>query len=217
MSTELDLKEIERKAFRSNYQDGLWDMFYGLIVVCMAFFIYRPSTGYSPLNIILNFLAFGLAFGLFFAGKKYITLPRMGQVRFGAVRARKKRTLAVILGLFVLLQVGLVGLTSLGWLDPQVRARLNSFLGERDLTLALVAMIGSLMVGTSMIVSFYFSDFPRGYYIAILMALAVFLMVYLNQPVYPVIIGVVIFLPGLLLFVRFLKNHSLPREETPGE
>ncbi len=48
MSAELNLKEIERKAFQSAYQDGLWDIYYGLIVVCMSFFIYRPATGYSP-------------------------------------------------------------------------------------------------------------------------------------------------------------------------
>ena len=33
MSTQLNLKEIERKAFRSTYQDGLWDIHLGLIFV----------------------------------------------------------------------------------------------------------------------------------------------------------------------------------------
>jgi hypothetical protein len=90
--------------------------------------------------------------------------------------------------------------------------KLNGFLPERDATLPVVAAIGSLMVGISMIVIAYFSDFPRGYYIAIMMALAVFLMVYLNQPVYPIIIGGLIILPGLVLFVRFLKTYPLQRE-----
>jgi hypothetical protein len=27
MSTELNLKELERKAFRSFYQDGIWDIY----------------------------------------------------------------------------------------------------------------------------------------------------------------------------------------------
>jgi hypothetical protein len=217
MATELNLKEIERKAFRSTYQDGLWDMYMGLIVVCMAFFVYRPASGYSPLNIILMLLAFALAYGLFRAGKKYITLPRMGQVRFGAVRKQKKRTLAIILGVFVLFQVGLVGLTTLGWLNPALGTKWNSFLNEHGGSLQLVAAIGSLMLGTSMIVSAYFSDFPRGFYIAILMALAVFLMVYLNQPVYPIVIGILIAIPGLVLFLRFLKAYPLRREEAPNE
>ena len=43
MSTHLNLKEIERKAFRSTYEDGLWDIYFGLIVICMSIFIYRPE------------------------------------------------------------------------------------------------------------------------------------------------------------------------------
>jgi hypothetical protein len=215
MSTQLNLKEIERKAFRSTYQDGLWDMYMGLIVVCMSFFLYHPASGYSPMNIFVQLLVFGLSYVLFWAGKKFITLPRMGQVRFGAVRKRKGRTLAIVLGAFVLIQVGLVGLTTLGWLNPALSEKLNSFLNEHGGSLPLVAAIGSLMVGTSMIVIAYFTDFGRGYYIAILMALAVFLMVYLNQPVYAIVIGILIAIPGLVLFVRFLKTYPLPREERP--
>ena len=217
MSTQLDLKEIERKAFRSTYQDGLWDIYYGLIVVCISIFVYRPADGYSAMNIILSLLMISLAYSLFWIGKKYITLPRMGQVRFGAVRKQKKRTLAIILGVFVLIQVGLVGLTMFGWANPEVSTKLNDYINERGSTLLVVATIGSLMVGPSMIVIAYFSDFPRGYYIAVMMALAVFLMIYLNQPVYPIIIGGLIILPGLVLFVRFLKTYPLQQKDTSYE
>jgi hypothetical protein len=78
----------------------------------------------------------------------------------------------------------------------------------------VVALIGSSIVGTSMIVVAYFSDFPRGYYIAILMALAVFLMIYTNEPIYAVVIGLLIIIPGLVLFVRFLKKY--PRRDEAG-
>jgi hypothetical protein len=217
MSSQLNLKEIERKAFRFTYQDGLLDMHYGLIVVCMAIFIYHPETGFSPMNIILSTLLISLSTGLFWAGKKYITLPRMGLVRFGAARQQKKKTLALILGAFVLIQAGLVGLTALGWLNPDVSSQLNKPIDERSSSLLVVSAIASLMVGPSMIVSAYFSDFSRGYYIAILMALAVFLMVYLNQPVYPILIGGLIILPGLVLFVRFLKAYPLQPKDTFDE
>ena len=58
MSTQLNLKEIERKAFRSTYQDGLWDLFFGLVVVGMALFVYRPAGGYSLTNVIAFTLTF---------------------------------------------------------------------------------------------------------------------------------------------------------------
>jgi MFS family permease len=206
MSTQLNLKEIERKAFRSTYEDGLWDIDYGLIVVGMSLFLYHPETGYSPKNIILSTLIIALAYFVFWAGKKFITVPRMGEVRFGPERKHKAKRLAIILGVFVLFQSALVGLTALGWL--------SNTLPNYDSGLLVVALIGSSIVGTSMIVVAYFSDFPRGYYIAILMALAVFLMIYTNEPIYAVVIGLLIIIPGLVLFVRFLKKY--PRRDEAG-
>ncbi|MFC2028579.1 hypothetical protein ACFLTX_01505 [Chloroflexota bacterium] len=210
MSTPIDLKEIERKAFRSTYQDGLWDMHYGLIIISMAIFVYRPAEGYSPINIVMAVLMFSLSYTLFTIGKKMITLPRMGMVTFGPIRKKKGKTLAAILAVFILLQVILLGFTATGWLTQT----LNKIQPEGTSELWMVALIGSLIVGTSMIVIVHFSDFTRGYYIAILMSLAVFLMIYLNQPIYPVIIGLVILLPGLVLFFRFLKQYPLEKQES---
>ena len=183
----------------------------------MSIFVYHPRQGYSPTNIILSVIAFVLAYSLLKAGKKYIPLPRMGMVTFGAIRKKKGRTLAIILGVFILFQVILVGITALGWLDPVASQKLDGFIPEGISDLLLVALIGSLIVGTSMIVIVHFSDFTRGYFIAILMGLAVFLMIYLNQPVYPIIIGALIILPGLVIFLRFLKQYPLDRQEPSDE
>ena len=80
-----------------------------------------------------------------------------------------------------------------------------------------VATVGSLFVGPSMILVAYFRDFPRGYFIAVMIALAVFLMIYLNQPIYPIIIGILIAMPGVVLFLRFLKKYPLHREAAEHE
>jgi hypothetical protein len=212
MSTQLNLKEIERKAFRSTYEDGLWDIYFGLIVICMSIFIYRPASGYSPTNIILALLAMSVAYSLFWAAKKYITVPRMGQVRFGDIRKKKKTTMTVFLSFVVLVQLILLGLTTLGWLDHEVSAWVNGFLKSQDLMDLTVALIGSLIVVSGMTLTAYFSDFPRGYFIAAMMALAVFLMIYLNQPAYPILIGTLMIIPGTVLFFRFLKKYPLPGE-----
>ncbi len=108
MADQFDLKSIERRAFRSTFEDGLWDMYLGLVVAAMAVFMYRPASGYSPLNIILAVLVTILAYNLYRAGKRYITLPRMGQVRFGPIRKRRKAVLAFVLGGLILLQVGVL-------------------------------------------------------------------------------------------------------------
>jgi hypothetical protein len=215
MTNHLNLKEVERKAFRATYQDGLWDLYFGVIVICMSIFVYHPASGYSLLNIILAMSAIGVAYTLFWAGKKFITLPRMGQVKFGAQRKRRKLIMAIVLSGVVLVQVLFFLLTLLVWANPEWSARYKSLLPDRDIMDLIVASVGALMVGPSMILVAYFRDFPRGYFIAIMIAIAVFLMIYLNQPVYPIIIGLLIALPGLVLFMRFLKKYPLHREEAP--
>jgi hypothetical protein len=210
---QINLKELERKAFRSTYQDGLWDIYFGLIVICMSFFLFRPVTGYSPLNIFLMMASMGAAYALFWAGKRFITLPRMGQVKFGEKRARRKKTMMLILGAVVLIQVAFLGIQFIGWRNPEFGATLNTFLQEKNAMDLVVATIGSLFVGPSMILIAYFIDFPRGYFIAVMMALAVFLAIYLNQPIYPIFIGILIAVPGVVLFLRFLKKYPLHREK----
>ena len=213
MSQDFDLKALERKAFRSTYEDGLWDIQLGLIVIAMAIFVFRPAEGYGPLNLIGLVIAFSVANLIFWAGKKFITVPRMGQVRFGESRKQKARTLAVILAVFVLVQAGVVLLTALGWKNPEIGAKIFFALNAGEMERLMVATVGSLFVGPSFIVIAYFSDFLRGYYIAILMALAVFLMILFNQPIYPLLLGALIVVPGLVLLINFLRQHPLPPQE----
>jgi len=214
MLSTSDLKQIERKAYRSTYQDGLWDIYMGMIVVLMGLFLYHPESGYSPINIIGMVLLLSVAYSLFWAGKKYITLPRMGQVRFGPVRQQRKKTMAIILGIIVLIQVIFVGLTAIGRYYPQVGERLFT---DTDAELTVVAAIASLFVGVPMLLIAYMNDFPRGFYIAVMMSLAVFLMILTNQPLYPAMLGILIIIPGVFLLINFLKKYPLHlQEETHG-
>lgn len=217
MSQDLDLKAVERKAFRSTYQDGLWDINLGLIVIGMAIFVSRPKEGYSALNILWLMVICLTANLIFWAGKRFVTVPRMGQVRFGEIRKQKARTLAIIMAVFVLVQGGVVLLTALSWKNPELGAKISSVLNAGDMERLVVATVGSLFVGPSFILVAYFNDFLRGYYIAILMALAVFLMILFNQPIYPLILGGLIIVPGLVLFVQFLRQHPLPSQEDRHE
>jgi hypothetical protein len=214
MDNQINLLELERKAFRSTYQDGLWDVRLGLIVISMAIFLVRPEQGYSALNILFFMVGCGVSYAIFWGGKKFITLPRMGQVVFGSIRKKKKTTLALILGGVVTVQIGVVLLSVAGWLNPELGTKINTILNLGSLERLTVAAVGALFVGPGMILVAHFNDFLRGYYIAILTALAVFLMIWLNQPVYPIIIGGLIVLPGLFLLVHFIQKYPLRREET---
>jgi hypothetical protein len=214
MSDSLDLKNIEKKAFRSTYQDGLLDINMGGIILCMSF---MDSTMDSEIN---TFLRFGLFIGglllfnaVFWGGKKFITIPRLGQVKFSPHRQRRGLIMASVLAGIVLLQVFLLVGTILLWKNPQWATDLGLHTTDRDLERMVVAVIGALFVGPSMVLIAYFSDFMRGYYIASITALAVFAMIWFSQPIYLVIASLLIIIPGVVLFIRFLRQHPLPPAE----
>lgn len=210
MSQYPDLKELERKAFRSTYQDGLLDICISSVVGSMAllmFIIVRDD--YPWLYLVLAFLGMCAGQLIFWAGKKFVTLPRMGQVKFGEIRRKRNKTLALILTVAVLVQVGIVLLTAGAWAIPAWGNKLQELFPDRSATDLLVAAVGALFVGPSIMAITYFTDFPRGYYIALVMALSVFLMIWFWQPLIQVGAAFLILIPGLVLFARFLRQYPL--------
>ncbi len=109
----------------------------------------------------------------------------MGHVVFGEMRKRKSKTISIVLVVLIALQVVVVGITTMGWFSPEFGAKLNQFLGATNSTIMLVASIAMFMVGSGMLAMAHFTDFTRGYYIAFLMAVAVFFMVLFNAHCFP--------------------------------
>jgi len=214
MSDALDLKNIERKAFRSVHQDGLWDICIGGVVLSYSVVPFITDSETFPILGFGLMLAGLCLFNLFlWAGKKYITTPRLGQVKFGPRRQRRKLTLVLVLSGIVLLQVILLFGTIFLWSHPEWAARLGFSGSDPDRERLLVAVVGALFVGPSMAMIAYFNDFTRGYYIAFILSLAVFSWIWFDQPIYYVIAGLLIMIPGVVLFVRFLREHPLPPAE----
>ena len=92
MSQALDLKQLERLAFRRTYQDGLYDIYIGgnIRQLCPVCFYGLSRQRESNFLIPLLYLVLGLGLSglVFWMGKKYITLPRIGLVKFGLCAAR---------------------------------------------------------------------------------------------------------------------------------
>ena len=214
MLPSLNLKEIERKAFRSVHQDGLWDIYIGGIVMSMTVFA-SPDDGenFTSQRLVLYMLGM-LVFGMiFWGGKKFLTVPRLGQVKFGAQRRQRSLTMAITLAGIVLLQVLFVTGTALMRSHPDWGRQLGLGLSDPDYGRLLVAAIGALFVGPSMLLIAFFTDFPRGYYIAFMLSLAVFALVWFGEAVYLIAASLLIIIPGVVLFVRFLRSHPLPPAE----
>ena len=98
MSRELNLKEIERKAWRSTYQDGLLDITLGVILLSMGLSAWLDRA--APKSLLSD-LSYGLLLAVgvlvYVLGKRWITIPRIGLVNFGPRgRARHRRSIIVL-------------------------------------------------------------------------------------------------------------------------
>ena len=210
MSQNLDLKAIERKAFRSFHQDGLLDIYIGALALALSLFFAIPESGEGEgMYMGLAFLGVAIAFAIFQLGKKYITIPRLGQVRFGPERQKRKVAMAWVMGGFVLVTVGIFAYSIYVWKVGTPGASPLSPSLER----IVVALIAGLISGVSVIVRSYFMEYIRGYYIGFALGCGLFLTIMLNSIIPVIAAGALILLPGLVIFVNFLRQHPLPPRE----
>jgi hypothetical protein len=214
MSQSLNLKELERLAFRRTFQDGLYDIYLGGLFASFAAFSFTifPGSEMESLTTLLFYLiGAGLSGAFFFLGKKFITLPRIGLVNFGPKRQKRKKDLLFALAVIVFVQVLVVTLQFSHLLSPAVREWLAPILGQADNSKIMIAVFAAIFLAPGMLLIAYFADIPRGYYHAIVMALAVFLMILLDQAWWMVLGGLLILLPGLVQFIQFLQRYPLEK------
>jgi hypothetical protein len=203
MSQRIDLKGLERKASTSYLQDGLLDIFLGLSLLAMGVFLLVPDAGVSDSAGLLIFVGLlALALLLLGAGKRYITIPRIGRAEFSEERREKKRKAGVYISVaFLLLQLLLVlGRTAMDTLFGPVLAE-------------VVLMIGiGVAITAGIWLAAYFKDFPRGYVYGVLYGIAFSCAFLFDQPIAFVGPGAIILLIGLVVFVRFVCQYPAPAE-----
>jgi len=211
MSQTISLKELERKAWRSVFQDGLWDIFWGLLLLAMAIGALLSDIGVPEAwSTTIYVTLMVLSMLILWAGKRFITLPRMGRVKFGPKRKTKLNWVRVVLLLSVLVGAG-VSVAGLA-----VRGNRPEWLNTTFFFPA--AWVVNAMVVFSL--GAYFLDFNRLYLIGVLYALPVPLDImfhkFASMDLTFFAIGVpamVILIIGLVVFTRFLRDYPLLPEE----
>ena len=213
MQQNINLKELERKAWRSFFQDGLWDVYLGLMLMAMAVGALISDVGGSKgLQYMVYFILLALAMLGLWAGKRFVTVPRLGRVKFGPKgKARRKRVMTLLV---FSVGVGAV-LFVLTWLFTK-----GNFQG-----LPLRHIVPVVWIANALIVfglGAYFLEFERLYLVGLMYALAVpldeALTALLHLDLTFLAFGLpaaVILVTGLVVFVRFLRAYPLPREEHP--
>ena len=196
MSEMIDLRDVERRAWTLYYQDGLWDIFFGLLFL-----------GGGLRSLTDNFWFYLLvAAGIlvFILGKHWITLPRLGQIQFSAQRkARTKVVRIVALGAMIVTAVIFILIVT------------GSDLSGLPLNWLFVIMVPSvfLLMATMM-------DFTRLYGYAVLVAVFTVLGEFVGNPAAAwaqIIAGLVPLAVGIVLLARFLRRYPIVDEAALAE
>ena len=208
MSNEISLKETERKVFKTMFQDGLLDIAIGGFLLMFPIGLYvSPYLGDFWSTIVIFLPLWVILFPALWLIRKYVVTPRVGSVKFGPWRVSRMVRFNVVIFIVLVLSLILGLLSAVGF----------------DAVPGLVhAARFSLIFLLVFSVAAYFLDLSRLYIYGILIALAPLtgelLYEYLNVPHhgYPVTFGlggVAITLTGVILFVRFLREHP----QQPGQ
>jgi len=206
MTQNIDLKMLEKKAWRSVFQDGLWDIFLGLLLMAFGLSAWLDRLALSEgMHMGIYICAEIIAMVVLFAGKRFITVPRMGMVKFNAERQRRRNIVRLLL--FISVLVGLVM-----WFLGASGAQADGGILSKKWFFPLVWMSNMIMVFG---LGAYFLEYERLYVIGFLYALAIPLDVAIKA-VAKVDLDVYIFLAsgliivamGLVYLLRFLRDYK---------
>jgi len=207
MIKSVNLKEVEKRAFRSMFQDGLWDIFLGILLLNLSIFPWLTEEYMSPLSIVIVSLTITIfVFIGLYLGKRYLTIPRIGILRAGSERKNKLRKLHIVL------IVSVIGITALLFMIRY----LNQF--SQIPIPFLVFSVQAIIVFS---IGAYFLSYDRLYLYGIFFAFPLPAGYALAKAEYSVlklisitvIPGFIMVIIGTVCLIRFLLNYPVIKEE----
>jgi len=201
MTKEPNLKEIERKAYMSYHQDGLLDIFAGLYILGFGLGIFMQIIWDFSFGIILPAILITTVLPIWVAGKRKITMPRIGFVNFGTRGANKLTAVFIgtmVAGLFAFLAFTFAtsqsGLRQ--WLDLIVQ---NGMLIVGFGSLAVCALFGYAM-GLKRLYAY-------GIVAAISLVIGHFMGIFFGYII--MALGTTVMAVGFVLLTNFVRKYPL--------
>lgn len=196
MSETNPLRAVERRAWTLNFQDGLWDIFLGLV------FLGGGLRGLTDSLWCYLLVAAGVL--VFLVGKPYLTLPRIGRIQFGS---RRKARMNVVRVAVVTAFIGTAAIFVMVVTHQGIR---GDYLGW--FFVFLVPAVFLLMA--------YLMDFNRLYGYTVLIAVFMMITEVYGHPMgdwAQIVAGLVPLIIGTVLFGRFLHRYPAVDHEPAAE
>ena len=195
--TDIDMKELELKAWKSTFQDGLWDILLGFIFFIPAVNGFINGSDYTLLPLYIVSILF------FVTAKKRISVPRIGLVKFGEKRRKKGHIVTFILSASVAFLIMMMLINKQGVLSEFEGIPVTSFLVGMNILIVFGCMA-------------YFLNLDRLYIYAVLLGVTEPLssvleaMDILEGPYLMLLVissGMIV--TGAILMVRFIQQYPL--------
>jgi MFS family permease len=188
MSQNINLKEIERKSWTSYFQDGFYDIFMGLLMLGMGLnLLVDANDWYIAVLWLVGLL-------ILIIGRRLITIPRVGRVKFGPERRIKQKKVVIVL--MISLIVGLaLSFIPLSGVEPS------------KIVVAAVAGVWIILIFSLVA---YFMDFRRLYAYGLLFAISMALANALDDLIPTILFfasGSIALLVGLVVLIRLIRKY----------
>jgi len=121
MTEQINLKEIEKKAYTSFFEDGLYEIIFAHFMLVGFLSSTLSETGVSDIiriSIYVPIMFLGILIVYF--GKKYITIPRLGIAKFRDDRIKRINKLHVYIIAFVVVSVSIAVASMTGNLNKNI-------------------------------------------------------------------------------------------------
>jgi hypothetical protein len=212
MNEKINLKEIEKRSYRSFFQTGLYDVAFGVLLLSFAIApVIRDVIGrfYIPFVIIPAPL-------IMLLGRKYLIVPRLGIVKFGEKRESAKKKMMIIYALSTTILAALLALTVAGVFPGFIGETLSGVMFMLIIGIIVIILMGAFA---------YIMDFKNMLYYGLVIGIglptAEFLHGIVGVPLDSLItfgtLGSLLSIYGLVNLSHFLKKYPIPNEEMSNE
>ncbi len=186
---QIDLSKIEKQTYLAFHQDGLLDLFAGLIIIILGGLMYGGMMQFAGLP--------GIILLLYLPMKQKVTFPRISYINY-APSQKARLTILSIVSI-------IVGLAVLG-------TNITNYFSFGSVLIEYMILLTGIALGGIIAAGAYLVKVKRYYIYALIVALgfalANFSVGYL--PHLLLLIGLIMASVGIILLIAFLKNN--PRQ-----